>query len=407
MRIVFITTEFVSEEGSFDGGLANYLYKICLALKERNHEPIVILNSKKNNNSDETLFYNGIEVHRVSWKINLLYKALDKLSRFRWQPFFNTLWTSYYLNKYAKKINRKKKIDIIQIADMGALPFFRPSNIPSVVRASSILKLWNQASEKIPTRQDKSLEMISALNYKRSKAIYAPSHFLAGEIREMSNKKVSVIETLFLKKNLEENPLIVDAIHDTIGGAKYLLFYGRLGIWKGIVEIGNILFPLLEKNKDLFFVFIGKDKGVHNNESSVDFLKRKAKQFSNRVLHFKNVRHEKLIPVIKKAYAVILPSRIENLPNACIEAMGMGKVVLGTNRVSFEQLIVDGYSGFLFEPMNEEDLLKKIEQILNLEEHEKKEIEKKAAERIELHHPEKIVPQLVDYLKENIKVQSF
>src|ERR1051326_7456438 len=47
--------------------------------------------------------------------------------------------------------------------------------------------------------------------------------------------------------------------------------------------------------------------------------------------------------------SVVLPSLIDNLPNSCLEAMGLGRVVIGTKGTSFEELITDEANGFLIE----------------------------------------------------------
>ena len=66
-----------------------------------------------------------------------------------------------------------------------------------------------------------------------------------------------------------------------------------------------------------------------------------------RVLYLGKMRHGQLLPVVRKALAILLPSRLDNLPSTCIEAMAEGKTVIGTRGTSFEQLIEDGENGLL------------------------------------------------------------
>jgi len=63
-----------------------------------------------------------------------------------------------------------------------------------------------------------------------------------------------------------------------------------------------------------------------------------------------NLPHRQLYPVIERAHLVVLPSLADNLPNACLEAMGLGKVVIGTFGTTFDELITDGVNGFLVPP---------------------------------------------------------
>src|SRR5262249_42489373 len=68
----------------------------------------------------------------------------------------------------------------------------------------------------------------------------------------------------------------------------------------------------------------------------------------------------RLFGIIRFAHLVILPSLFENLSNAGLEAMALGRPVIGTYGTGFEELIQDGINGFLVEPGNADALEKKI-----------------------------------------------
>jgi len=59
MNIAIVTSEFVSEK-NFDGGLANYNYKLAKSLKAYGHRPVIIIRSDK----IEKIDFEGIEVYR-------------------------------------------------------------------------------------------------------------------------------------------------------------------------------------------------------------------------------------------------------------------------------------------------------------------------------------------------------
>ena len=63
---------------------------------------------------------------------------------------------------------------------------------------------------------------------------------------------------------------------------------------------------------------------------------------------------------------------MENLSNACIEAMYFKKVVIGTDGASFEQLIMHGINGLLCQIGNPQDLFEKMQIAKNMSEREKK-----------------------------------
>jgi hypothetical protein len=111
------------------------------------------------------------------------------------------------------------------------------------------------------------------------------------------------------------------------------------------------------------------------------------------------MRHDKLYPVIENSFAVVLPSRIDNFPNACIEAMAHHKIVVGTRNTGFEQLIEHRSSGFLCEKDNSSELLAILNEIIGLGEIEKRTIEENAFKRIQLLRPEITVNRLIDFYK--------
>jgi glycosyltransferase involved in cell wall biosynthesis len=84
-----------------------------------------------------------------------------------------------------------------------------------------------------------------------------------------------------------------------------------------------------------------------------------------RVLYLGKMRHAQLLPVLQHARAVVLPSRMDNLPNTCIEAMAQGQVVIGTRGTSFEQLLEDGESGVLCDVDDPAGLMAAIETVLH------------------------------------------
>jgi len=70
-------------------------------------------------------------------------------------------------------------------------------------------------------------------------------------------------------------------------------------------------------------------------------------EYADRLIFIGQIPHEQLYPVISGARLVVLPSLIDNMPNACLEAMALGKPVVGTRGASFEEMIRDGETGFL------------------------------------------------------------
>ena len=405
MRVVLVTTEYVTEQKSFDGGLSNRFHKIALSLKNMGHEPIVVVKSDKN----QILFHKNIELHRILVKPNFWYKLADKLTHFKYQQVLDRLLQSYCLNKEVKYINKIKKIDIIHYSTLQSTSFFKPKRIPSVTTVVSYLKLINEANDiYLKTFRQRQTQILEKWTLKHSNAVYAPSNMLAKYLEKeiyphkAGKKKIKVIETPFLLETTQYDFKIYDEIKTKIKAHKYILYFGRLGLWKGTIDIADMIYKLIGKHKSIYFVFIGKDK-QYKDKPVINYIIEKAGKYKDRVIYYKNITHDKLYPIIQNAYCVVLPSRIENLSNTVIEAMAFKKIVVATNGTSSEQLIDNNVNGFLCEPANPENLLYTIEKTLALNKRHKKEIEEKAYIRTEKLKPEYVVKELIDYYKEIIE----
>ena len=68
---------------------------------------------------------------------------------------------------------------------------------------------------------------------------------------------------------------------------------------------------------------------------------------ADRLVFIGQTPHEQLYPIIAGARLVVLPSLIDNLPNTCLEAMALGRPVIGTIGASFDEVLTEGETGFL------------------------------------------------------------
>lgn len=392
MHIGFVTTEYITEE-NFDGGQANYLYKITQALKNIGHEPFVVVTSK----NEECIEYHGVKVYRVKAKPVFLYKLLDVLTRFKCQRILDYGLESYFMYQKIRQIHATKPIDLIQYASFRATSFFSPSSIPYVVRLSSFEKFINQANGIInKSIIQKQGEIIDEISIRKAKMLFAPSQFLARHVSKKTGKPISVIETPFFPRVLQEDPKIVAEIRRMTNGKPYFLFFGRLALFKGVVDIADILEVFFKKYPDFYMVFVGKDL-LYKGQPTINYVYDKAGPFREQVIYQPQLSHEELYPVIREAFAVLLPSRIENISNACIEALSLGKVVIATKGVSFEELITDGHTGILCENASPASLLEAIERVIQLPADEKVKMERNAAASVERLKPEVTVKKIESF----------
>jgi glycosyltransferase involved in cell wall biosynthesis len=398
MRILYVLTEYVTEPNSFDGGIANHFYKYSVGLNAMGHEAVVIVRSDR----DEKITHEGVEVHRVSLKRNQWYKFFDKLTRFRFQNTLDMIFLSWQLKQKVKEIHKEKRVDLAHYCSNRGYALLYYKKIPTVLLGANYEKFVNIANGlKNKGLIGRQMDILEGMVYKKHKNILVPSFWLKGVLKKELGVDSTLIETPFLKKEVERDSSLYDEIVQKTDGKPYLLYFGRMGVWKGVADIADALHEILSLERNYHFVFIGKNKGY--KEGSIrDYIYAKAESFGERVHCFDNVPHSLLFPVIKGAAAIILPSRVENLSNASIETMSMGKILIGTRGASFDQLITDNENGFLCEIQDPRSIVDSVDRFSNLNEVEVEKMCKLARARTEKMSPDVILPELIDYYKKVI-----
>jgi glycosyltransferase involved in cell wall biosynthesis len=100
---------------------------------------------------------------------------------------------------------------------------------------------------------------------------------------------------------------------------------------------------------------------------------------------------------MRRARLVVLPSLVDNLPNVLLEAMMFGRPVIATQGASFDELIEDGYSGFLVPPGDPLALAAKIVDAWNRPDLDM--IGRRASDAVAPLAPSVTIPATLDYLR--------
>ena len=386
MHIVYVTPEFVTE--SKGGGLASYISNISRILAEHGHTVTVVTSSEENNDSLEWCL--GVRVERVKrsgkWLIVPLYK----------------IWESLKLHIRVKAVNKLNRVDLVQYASFEAVGFFHIKKIPSVVRISSDPVCWREYKV-----YDYKLDDINRLcltdkieytTLKRIGNIYGPSYATADVISKRIGCKILIIESPFYLQKAEFDESLYN---EKLKGKKYYLAHSSMSCLKGTHIIAQAINEICQQDDDAYFVFAGSDHGIFYRDGSTEtvreYILRLAGKYANRVIFLGTLKREILFPVIENAYACLMPSRIDNMPNTCIEAMAMGKIVIGTRGASYEQFIEDGISGYLIDIDDTKELIGAIKKIEQLSEKARMDMCSEAMKITKRFEPEKIYQCIMKY----------
>ena len=214
---------------------------------------------------------------------------------------------------------------------------------------------------------------------------FAKSRFMGSSLRVEQDK-------LFVKPNFLPDPGA--GKHDR---EDYFLFVGRLSVEKGI----NTLLESFSGKSLQRLVVVGD--GPDRESTEARFL-------DNVRIIFKGwVDKEEVLRYMKRCKALIFPSVwYEGLPFVLVEALATGTPVFASKLGSMEELITHGYNGFHFEAGNSQDLHRKIELFLQLDEKERSQIYDNArATYLKTYHPEIHYQTVLSLYEKVIDEKSF
>jgi glycosyltransferase involved in cell wall biosynthesis len=397
LRIAFATPEYVTED-SFDGGLANYINRIAKLLVDLGHDVHVVTLSVK----DERFFdHEGVMVHRVMLPV---WHVCNRVTRYSLTTTLHWLNFSTQAFRKLKQLHRQRPFHLIQYPSYSfcgllSIPFLRAAH---VVRASSYQPVLNEAAG-VKRNLDSALtEVLEALQFKLTRNVFAPSSAMQQTLAKKARvRDARLIRTPFYVETRDWDNSVYEQFFE---GRKYALYFGRFQLHKGFHTLAQALPRFLRECPDAHVALVGRDMETSLASSMAGYVRAQCGSGASRLIMLENLPHRQLYPVIAGAHFVVLPSLIDNLPNSCLEAMGLGKVVIGTSGTSFEEVISDGVNGFLVPPSDPESLAKKM--ISAWTDPRLPAMSASAKQRMQEFTPEKTVASLLSYYSEVLRINT-
>lgn len=398
MHIVYLVQGF-PVRGLSTGGAENYVANIAQIMQIHGHKVSVITEAEEN--------------AFINWKgINIYYICATKgfKNTKKYMPTYKKIaknvWRSIWYNRKVAEINKENKVDIVQSVNTYGLSLFRLKAIPYVIRLSSYPALWGAAEREcydfassLKTRRlDEELQLLAIKN---ADAVVSPSHLIGDITQERVHRNIDVVESPVLIP--EECSL--ELKEDMLASNKYFVTYGALANRKSIRMLTEVIDDILEKYKDMKYVMIGRDRLIrHNGDYAMasEVFDENIKRHKDRFVFMGEIADRpRLFSIVKNAACCILPTRIDNLPNTVLEAMALGKVVISSDKTSVEQLITDGFNGFLTKIDDGTELLVKVDYVMSLSQDEREKIGQQAKRRTENLSPENVYKRMIE-IYENV-----
>lgn len=194
-------------------------------------------------------------------------------------------------------------------------------------------------------------------------ALVAPSRFMADWVSGALGRPLDVACVPY--------PLTLPAMPTLAPTPGEVLSVGRLEVRKGTVPLVRACDRLWEQGAAFRLTLIGSDRAYRPKGTTVaaHLRERFARRFEQgRLRHRESVPRAEVLDAMASAWTVVVPSVWENFPNTCMEAMGIGQVVLAsTAGGQAEMLGTSGAAGTLFDWARPGDFESKLEAVLGLD----------------------------------------
>ena len=175
--------------------------------------------------------------------------------------------------------------------------------------------------------------------------IDAPSQAIADRLKadwDLDDQRISVFPYPF---SPQPDFLALPVPHQI----KTLGFLGRLEARKGVIELARALPAILRARPELSVRFVGPTWPYLKSDME-SWIRRHCRSFLDRITFVGGVAKGDLVVQLGLCDVLLLPSRWENFPFACWEAMASGRIVIGSSAGGMAEVIEHGVSGLLVSP---------------------------------------------------------
>ncbi len=168
-------------------------------------------------------------------------------------------------------------------------------------------------------------------------------------------KAASITESKVLKwadKLTTDSKIVKDAYKEKLG-VDFEFLYAPLDITKF-----NDLPEVSKKENQV--VYIGRD----SYEKGIDILRGIENKINGKVVYCTNVEWKEAMEILKASSILIIPSRMESIPQVIKEAFYLKVPIVATNVGGIPELIENDVSGILVPPNDPNQLLKAVNDLL-------------------------------------------
>ena len=265
---------------------------------------------------------------------------------------------SWQAARYVEALLEREHIDTIEAQEweaplyyllarraVGLGPAQRP---PCIVHLHSPSQMIFEYNEWDQTLTDfLPLARFEEYTIRSADALLCPSRYLAQQVSELFNLGPDRVEVIPYAVGVE-TPVFSRTPEAWARDA--ICYVGRLELRKGVIEWVDAAVNVARTHPTVSFDFFGADTylGGGAGPSVLEFLKKRIPRTLQPRFRFHGTRtRAELLQALAEVSIAVVPSRWENFPFTCIEAMSTGLPVLASPHGGMAEMIVDNQSGWI------------------------------------------------------------
>jgi glycosyltransferase involved in cell wall biosynthesis len=286
-----------------------------------------------------------------------------------WQQAF--AWSAMLL---AESLVEREEIDVIEGEEWeGALYFLQLRRAlglgprrqpPCLIHFHSPTELIYQANEQ-PTGAPTYRLIVPMEQYciGTADAWVCPSRFLARQAEAHYALPAGAVATIPLP--MGSTPRV--ARDADVWARGPICFVGRLEPRKGVIEWVEAAIGAAQRDPTLAFDFVGADMAFAGGSSMRAYLESRIPAALRPAFRFHGSQpREAVLQFLARARAAVVPSRWENFPNTCVEAMASGLPVIVSPNGGMRELVDDGRTGWVADSASPAALAVALDRMLRL-----------------------------------------
>jgi len=165
-----------------------------------------------------------------------------------------------------------------------------------------------------------------------------------------------------------------------------ICFIGKLTVLKGMIAFTPAIKEILLRHSDYKIIIVGRDEALNDTVPSMKaWMLNQLEMVKEYVVFTGAVEMGKVLEILSQSRICIVPSLWENYPNVVLEAMVSGCTVAAADRGGITELIENGKTGLLFDPLKPSSIVAAIDKLLN-DEQKRLQLATAARETVKKYH---------------------